>query len=176
MKKKRVLFLCTHNAARSHMAEGWLRVMSGDRFEATSAGVEATQVHLLAITVMAEIGIDISGQTSKQVKPYIGQPWSYVITVCDSAHERCPLFPFVTNYRRWECPDRSQATGTAEERLRVFRRVRDEITARMRTWLAEEAPDRCRHRWPVSSTERPEMRYRKLQNDITALGKNSQMS
>lgn len=141
MKKKRVLFLCTHHAARSHMAEGYLRAMSGDRFEVISAGVEPAQLHPLAITVMAEIGIDISGQTSKQVKPYISQPWSYVITVCDSAHERCPIFPFVTKYRRWECPDPSQATGTTEDRLRVFRRVRDEISARIRTWLAEEAPE-----------------------------------
>src|SRR6476659_6506191 len=91
--KRRVLFLCTHNSARSQMAEGWLRHLAGNRFDAYSAGTEATVVRPLAITVMAEVGVDISGQRSKTLDAYVNQPWDFVITVCDDANEACPYFP-----------------------------------------------------------------------------------
>jgi arsenate reductase (thioredoxin) len=136
--KTRVLFLCTHNSARSQMAEGFLRSIAGDRLVIASAGLEPAGVHPLAIRVMQEIGIDISGQTSKPVKPFLGEVWHYVITVCDHANEYCPIFPFPSRRLHWGFPDPSQASGTEEERLQVFRRVRDEIFLKIRAWLAEQ--------------------------------------
>jgi len=130
--------LCTHNSARSQMAEGLLRVLAGDRVEVASAGTEATRVHPLAIRAMAEIGIDVSAHTSKTLDRFVDQPWDYVITVCDSANERCPIFPAHTTRIHWSFEDPSQATGTEDERLAVFRRVRDEIAGRLRVWLAEQ--------------------------------------
>ena len=138
MTNARVLFLCTHNSARSQMAEGFLRAMAGDRFEIASAGTEATRVHPLAIRAMEEVGISLAGHTSKTLDRFLGQPWDYVITVCDSANERCPAFPARTTRIHWSFDDPSQAAGTEEERLGIFRRVRDEILARLRTWLAAE--------------------------------------
>jgi arsenate reductase len=137
---ERVLFLCTHNSARSQMAEGLLRAWAGDRFEALSAGVEATEVRPLAIRAMAELGIDISGQTSKRLDVYSGQDIDYAITVCDEAREACPYFPGSRATLHWSFDDPSAATGTDEERLAVFRRVRDEIGARIRAELLEEPP------------------------------------
>jgi arsenate reductase (thioredoxin) len=130
-KKPRVLFLCTHNSARSQMAEGTLRILTGDRFEVHSAGTEATLVRPLAIQAMEEIGIDISGQESKTLDVYLDQPFDYVITVCDEANEACPFFPGAKNRLHWSFEDPSQATGSEEERLAVFRRVRDEIRERI---------------------------------------------
>jgi arsenate reductase len=127
----RVLFLCTHNSARSQMAEALLR-LDGGRFEAHSAGTEVTRVNPFAIAVMAELGVDIGGQGSKHLREYLDQPWDEVITVCDAANEACPLFPGGRNRRHWSFPDPSQATGTDEERLAVFRGVRDDIRARLR--------------------------------------------
>jgi arsenate reductase len=132
---ERVLFLCTHNSARSQMAEGLLRAWAGDRFEAFSAGVEATEVRPLAIRVMAEIGIDIGGQKSERLDTYLGQPFEYVITVCDEAREACPSFPGAERQLHWSFDDPSAATGSEEARLAVFRRVRDEIGARIRAEL-----------------------------------------
>ena len=137
MTKLRVLFLCTHNSARSQMAEGFLRAIAGDRFEVASAGTEATRVHPLAIRAMGEMGIDVSGHTSKTIDAFLGQPWDYVITVCDSANQRCPIFPALTTRLHWSFDDPSQAAGTGEERLDTFRRVRNEISARIRQWLAD---------------------------------------
>jgi arsenate reductase len=134
--KRRVLFLCTHNSARSQMAEAFLRTLAGDRFEVASAGTEATRVHPLAIRAMAEVGTDLSGHTSKSLERFLGQPWDYVITVCDSASESCPAFPARTTRLHWSLTDPSKATGTEEERLETFRRVRDEISRRIRAWLA----------------------------------------
>jgi arsenate reductase (thioredoxin) len=125
--RARVLFLCTHNSARSQMAEGMLRDLAGDRFEIYSAGTEATSVRPLAIRAMAEIGIDIASQQSKTLDRYLNQPFDYVITVCDEANEACPFFPGAKNRLHWSFEDPSQATGSEEERLAVFRRVRDEI-------------------------------------------------
>lgn len=136
--KRRVLFLCTHNSARSQMAEGLLRALAGDRFEVGSAGTEATRVHPLAVLAMREIGVDISGHTSKPVEALMDQPWDDVITVCDAASEACPAFPTRSRRLHWSFPDPSQAAGTDDERLAVFRRVRDEIRTRLTAWTQSE--------------------------------------
>jgi len=127
----RVLFLCTHNSARSQMAEGLLRYLAGDRFEAYSAGTEATRVRPLAIRVMEEIGIDTSSQASKTLDRYLNEPFDYVITVCDEANEACPFFPGASTRLHWSLTDPSQAEGSQQERLAVFRRVRDELRNRI---------------------------------------------
>src|SRR5437588_10443507 len=101
MNKGRVLFLCTHNSARSQMAEGLLRAMAGARFDVASAGTEATRVRPLAAKAMAEIGIDISGHSSKTLDAFVLQPWDFVITVCDSANESCPVFPGAAKRLHW---------------------------------------------------------------------------
>ena len=132
---ERVLFLCTHNSARSQMAEGLLRAWEGDRFEAHSAGVVATEVRALAVRAMAELRIDISGQSSKSLDDYVGQPFDYAITVCDEAREACPYFPGARIQLHWSFDDPSAAIGTEDERLAVFRRVRDEIGERIRAEL-----------------------------------------
>lgn len=135
--KKRVLFVCTHNSARSQMAEGLLRQMAGERFEVMSAGTEATAVQPLAIEAMHEIGIDIRGQTSKTLDVFSGQPFDSVITVCDRANESCPIFPGAAERIHWSFDDPAAVTGTAAERLAAFRRVREEIQARVRAFAAE---------------------------------------
>ncbi len=125
---KRVLFLCSHNSARSQMAEGFLRAIAGDRFAVESAGTRATRVHPLATAVMNELGIDISGQRSKSVDE-VGEGWDVVVTVCD-AH--CPVPPRSGMRLSWRFPDPSAATGTDEEKLAAFRGVRDGIRSRVR--------------------------------------------
>ncbi len=129
--KRRVLFLCTHNSARSQMAEGLLRALGGDRFEAFSAGTEATHVRPLALRVMAELGIDISGQESKTLDRYLDQPFDAVITVCDQANKACPVFFGARERLHWSFPDPSRATGTEQDQLRVYRQVRDAIRQRI---------------------------------------------
>jgi arsenate reductase len=133
--RQRVLFLCTHNSARSQMAEGFLRSLAGDRFEVASAGTEATRVHPLAVRAMSEAGVDLSAHISKTVDRFLDQPWDDVITVCDAANEACPVFPKTTSRLHWSFQDPSQATGTEHERLEVFRRVRDQIKARLTDWI-----------------------------------------
>lgn len=133
--KQRVLFICTHNSARSQMAEGLLRHFGGDRFEAESAGTEETHVRPLAIRAMEELGIDISGQSSKTLERFVDEPWDYVITVCDQANDSCPFFPGSAQRLHWSFEDPSAAVGSEEDRLAVFRRVRDEILERIRTEL-----------------------------------------
>jgi len=135
VNKQRVLFLCTHNSARSQMAEGFLRSMAADRFEVASAGTQATRVHPLAIRAMADIGIDLGGHTSKVVDELVEEPWDYVITVCDAANEACPLFPGKSSRLHWSFEDPSQATGTDAQRLDTFRRVRDQIGRRVTDWI-----------------------------------------
>ena len=135
MNKERVLFVCTHNSARSQMAEGFLRAIAGDRFEAASAGTEQTTVNPLAIRVMAERGIDISGQTSKRYDGLMHERWDALITVCDDANERCPFIPGVQKRLHWSFEDPSRATGSDEARLATFRKVRDQIEARLADWL-----------------------------------------
>jgi arsenate reductase len=134
--KPRVLFLCTGNSARSQMAEGFLRHLAGDRFDVESAGIDPSTVNPLAITAMRERGIDISGQRSKSADSLLGQPFSYVITVCDNADQRCPVFPGVAARLHWPFEDPAQATGTDPERLAVFRRIRDEIETRVLAFIA----------------------------------------
>ena len=143
MTRPRVLFLCTHNSARSQMAEGWLRALAGDRFEVASPGTEATHVHPLAVAAMDEVGIDLRAHTSKTLDAFVGERWDYVITVCDSANERCPLFPGAAERVHWSFADPSQASGTPEERLAVFCRVRDEIAGRLRSWLGVPPTPGC---------------------------------
>jgi arsenate reductase len=137
-EKPRVLFLCTHNSARSQMAEGMLRNLAEGRFEVMSAGTEATHVRRQAIKVMNEIGIDISGQESKTLARYLGQPFDYVITVCDEANEACPIFAGAKNRLHWSLEDPSRADGSEEERLAVFRRVREEIRERIEQHFANK--------------------------------------
>lgn len=133
--KKRVLFLCTHNSARSQMAEGLLRKMAGDRFEVFSAGTEQTRVQPLAIEAMREIGIDISNHTSKTLDALDGEHFGYAITVCDRANESCPIFPGTTERIHWSFDDPTAVTGTDEQKLRAFRTVRDAIQQRLRIFL-----------------------------------------
>jgi arsenate reductase (thioredoxin) len=127
----KVLFLCTHNSARSQMAEGLLRALAGDRFEVHSAGTEATYVRPLAVQVMEEIGVDISGQESKTLDRYLDEPFDHVITVCDDANEACPFFPRAQSRLHWSFEDPSKVEGSEEERLAVFRSVRDRICRRI---------------------------------------------
>lgn len=125
--KQRVLFLCTHNSARSQMAEAWLRHLAGDQYEVYSAGTETTGVRSLAIRVMDEVGIDNTRQQSKTFERYLNQPWDDVITVCDQANETCPYFPGGKQRLHWSFPDPSAAMGTEEQQLAVYRQVRDAI-------------------------------------------------
>jgi arsenate reductase len=138
--RRRVLFLCTHNSSRSQMAEGLLRARAGNRYEVFSAGTQAGRVHPLAIQAMAELGIDLSeaaGHRSKQMEEFIDQPpMDLVVTVCDEAAEACPFFPGARRQVHWGFPDPSQATGTDEERLAVFRDVRDGLARRIDAFLA----------------------------------------
>ncbi len=127
----RVLFICTHNSARSQMAEGLLRHLGGEQFEVFSAGTEATFVRPLAIRAMAELGIDISKQESKTLERYLGESFDEVITVCDTAAETCPVFPGASHRRHWSFEDPSKAAGSETEQLAVYRCVRDEIRARI---------------------------------------------
>jgi arsenate reductase len=131
----RVLFLCTHNSARSQMAEGLLRALSGGHFEVFSAGTEQTSVRPEAIAVMNELDIDISHHTSKTLEQFLEQRFEEVITVCDSANEACPIFPHARNRRHWSIPDPSSVQGSEEERLAAFRRARDELRQRIETEL-----------------------------------------
>jgi arsenate reductase len=114
------------------MAEGLLRHLAGDRFEVMSAGTVATSVRPEATRAMAELGVDISGQSSKALERYLGETFDYVVTVCDDANETCPVFPGAKNRLHWSLCDPSRAEGSEEERLGAFRTVRDEIQDRIR--------------------------------------------
>lgn len=135
MFKAKVLFLCTGNSARSQMAEGYLRHVAGDRFEPLSAGVEPKGLNPLSVEVMHEIGIDISHQTSKGLDQFLGQKIPYVITVCDNAKQRCPIFPQANRLLHWSLEDPAEAVGSHDEKIAVFRRVRDEIEQRIESEL-----------------------------------------
>ena len=134
-RRSRVLFLCTHNSARSQMAEGWLRHLAGDRFEVHSAGTQATRVQPLAIEAMREVGVDISGQESKTLDRYLGERWDYVITVCDRAREACPFFPGAARRLHWSIPDPSQAGGSQQERMGAYRLARDMLREKIESEL-----------------------------------------
>ena len=130
--KKRVLFLCTGNSARSQMAEGILRHLAGDRFDVFSAGTHPKGMHPKTVQMMNEVGIDIAGQSSKDVAKYDGQQFDYVITVCDRAKQNCPIFPGAAPIH-WGFDDPAEATG--EQQTIVFRRVREELFQRIRLFL-----------------------------------------
>jgi arsenate reductase len=131
--KKRVLFICTHNSARSQMAEAFLKELFPDRFEAFSAGTEPGVLNPYVIKAMKEIGIDISHNTTKSVKEFIKQKFDYIITVCDRAKETCPFFPGGLNYIHQNFEDPSTFKGSNEEIMVKVRKVRDEI----KVWVGE---------------------------------------
>ena len=134
--KRRVLFLCTGNAARSQMAEGLLRARADDHFDAFSAGTAPRDaVHPLALRAMADGGIDIAGQCPKPLDQFLGQDFDFVITVCDRARDACPTFPGDPKQIHWAFEDPAAATGTEAERYRIFRRVRDAILHRVRLFV-----------------------------------------
>jgi arsenate reductase len=140
MEKKKVLFVCVHNSARSQMAEALLNLLAGDRFEAESAGLEPGSLNPLVVEVMKEIGIDISGNRTKGVFEFIkaGKLFNYVITVCDEANgKRCPIFPGYAKRLHWSFKDPSSLEGTLDERLSKTREIRDEIRARIEGWIKE---------------------------------------
>ena len=132
--KKRVLFLCTGNSARSQMAEGLLRNMAGDRYEVFSAGTHPKGIHPLTVKVMQEVGIDVSSQTSKDLTQFAGQPFDYVITVCDRAKQACPVFPGSVPIH-WGFDDPAGAAGSKETQLKTFQRVREEIEDQLRLFV-----------------------------------------
>jgi arsenate reductase len=132
---KRVLILCTGNSARSQIAEGLLRHFHGDRFQVYSAGIEPSFVRPQAIRIMNEIGIDISTQRSKSIDEFLTQEFDYVITVCDNANERCPIFPGAPNRIHWSVEDPVAVAGDEETQLAAFRAARKEL----QRWLEEFA-------------------------------------
>ena len=136
MTPRRVLFVCIHNSARSQMAEGMLRAWAGDRFEVASGGTEARGVRAEAVAVMGELGIDISRHASKTIEQFMGQPWDFLIPVCEEACEACPYVPGAKSVLRWSFDDPSAATGSEEQRLAEFRRVRDEMAAQVHAFIA----------------------------------------
>ena len=135
--RQRVIFVCTHNSARSQMAEGMLRAWAGDRFEVFSAGTEATRVRPEAIAVMSELGIDIGGHTSKTLEPFLGESFNWLVTVCDDAKEACPTFPGVRQQAHWSIEDPSGLQGDDETRLSAFRAARDDLRDRIRSFIAD---------------------------------------
>ena len=136
-KKHKVLIVCTGNSCRSQMAEGILRHYGKEKFEVFSAGLEPSYVHPLAIKTMAESGIDISAQYSKTVNEFLGEDFSYVITVCDGAKERCPVFHGKYNAIHWSIKDPASAEGTESERMKDFRRVRQNILERINHFISD---------------------------------------
>ena len=122
-----VLFLCTGNSARSQMAEGYLRHAASAQFKAMSAGIEPKGLNPLAVDVMREMGIDISAQTSKDVASLLGTHIPYVVTVCDNAKERCPIFPGTWKFLHWSIQDPAAVTGSKDDQLRAFRIARDQL-------------------------------------------------
>ena len=140
MTKTKVLFLCTGNSARSQMAEAFLRKYAGERFEVFSAGLEPTGLHPLAKRVMEEIGIDMSGHQSKDLKQFLGTThFGYLITVCARAEATCPIFPGASIRLHWPFDDPADFEGTEEEKSNKFRDIRDGIGERVKSWIKEVA-------------------------------------
>jgi arsenate reductase len=137
--KRRVLFVCTHNAARSQMAEAFLNEIGEAYFEAESAGLEPTEINRVVVEVMAEVGIDLSNAESKSVFELFkrGEEYNYVITVCDEADERCPIFPGPGRRMSWTFADPGKFQGSHEERSAMTRKVRDEVKARVQDFVRE---------------------------------------
>lgn len=142
MSKKRVLILCTGNSARSQMAEGLLRHHAGERFNVESAGTKPSIVRPEAIAVMKEVGIDIASHRSKSVDEFAGQKFDYVLTVCDNAKESCPVFPGAVKrlHQSFEDPP-APSVGTDEERIAVFRKVRDELRTYLKSFAAKTSSE-----------------------------------
>jgi len=139
MQKIQVLVLCTGNSARSQMAEGLLRHDGGDGFDVVSAGTHPTRLRPEAVAAMREVGIDISDQWSKPVDTFVGREFDYVITVCDSARESCPVFPAKTQRIHWSIEDPAAVEGGDLARLAAFRQARDDLRSRIQRWIAREA-------------------------------------
>jgi protein-tyrosine-phosphatase/DNA-binding transcriptional ArsR family regulator len=139
----RVLFICTHNSARSQMAEGILRARSAGQIQVFSAGTAPTGVHPMALQALAQMGIDISAQRSKGLEVFAGQSFDFVITVCDRARELCPVYPGDPAVYHWSIPDPVEVTGTDTQRLQAFRRLADQLQTRIRYFLLalQKAPD-----------------------------------
>jgi arsenate reductase len=135
--KKKVLFLCIENSCRSQMAEGILRHLKGSKFEVFSAGIKPSVVNPIAIKVMAEIGIDISGHRSKSIDEFQGMNFDFVITTCDGARETCPVFPGKARHLHWSFDDPAAVTGSENEILSAFRTVRDEIKSRIQEGFSQ---------------------------------------
>jgi arsenate reductase (thioredoxin) len=154
--RQRVIFVCTHNSARSQMAEGMLRAFGGERFEALSAGTEATRVRPEAITVMDEIGIDISGHTSKGIEQFRGESFSWLITVCDEAKEACPTIPGVAQQAHWSIEDPSEREGDEQTRLEAFRSARDIIRDRLHIFMLAAGRDDLPQPEPQRVGEQPD--------------------
>jgi len=141
--RQRVLILCTGNSARSQMAEGLLRHDGGDAFVVESAGLEPSFVRPEAIEAMREIGIDISGQHSKSLDKFTGQPFDYVITVCDNANQNCPIFSGAKRRIHWSVEDPASVGGTEETRLKAFRIARDELRERLSKFIESAKENTC---------------------------------
>jgi arsenate reductase len=142
--KRKVLFICVHNSARSQMAEAWVNHLCGDFFEAQSAGLEPGTLNPLAVEVMQEVGIDISHKETRAVFDVFksGQLFAYVVTVCDeTSAEKCPIFPGPTKRLHWSFPDPSRVTGSQEEKLEQVRTIRHEIRAKIEEWCEGVCPD-----------------------------------
>jgi arsenate reductase len=140
MKKTQVLFVCIHNSARSQMAQAFLNTIAGDRFEAESAGIEAGVLNPLAVEVMAEVGIDISQNTTRRAFDLLknGRLFRYVITVCDAVNaQKCPVFPGALQHLHWSFPDPAQLQGTHDEKMKEVRKIRDSIKERIESWISE---------------------------------------
>ncbi|MBN1341799.1 MAG: arsenate reductase ArsC [Phycisphaerae bacterium] len=138
--KKRVLILCTGNSCRSQMTEAIWRQVAGDEWDSFSAGSNpAGYVHPLAVSVMKEVGIDLTSARSKHVEEFTDQPFDLVVTVCDGAKEACPVFPGAKQQKHWPFQDPAGAEGTEEEKLGLFRRVRDQIRERIAAYLEQES-------------------------------------
>lgn len=135
MSKPKVLFLCTGNSARSQMAEAFLRKHAGDRFDVHSAGLEPTVINPYTVRVMEEIGVDMSAHRSKSLTDYLGKVhFAYLITVCNRAEQRCPIFPGMGIRLHWPFEDPAAAAGSDEEKLAIFRQVRDQIEVKVVEW------------------------------------------
>ena len=140
MRAPRVLFLCTGNACRSQIAEGWLKSLAGERFQVLSAGTEAHGLNPRAVETMAAAGVDISGQQSEIVDAYLADGLDLIVTVCDRAAENCPELPLSTEVLHWPFPDPAGAQGDEHAIQATFGRVRDSIRGRIQRWLDEGTP------------------------------------
>jgi arsenate reductase len=140
--KSKVIFLCTGNSARSQMAEAFTRKYAGDRFEVHSAGLDPKGINPYTIRVMAEIGLNLEGQSSKSVSEYLGKVhFAYLFTVCGHAEENCPrIFLTQGKHTHWDFEDPAEFKGSEEAKLAKFREVRDQIDQRIQHWLPEEVP------------------------------------